>query len=150
MDTCHCLLDGRGRKACNHLFTPVGKHSQFRYVIEDTIGNKYAFVPTEELNWFVPSYVLWREFKYLYEGVMETAETRGDAVAALLCQKHVALEPFSVTLQELLEQDFWPEDHLLGKRPLDAEFVNVSTLTRIQCPSGSPPPPRIRPLRRPS
>lgn len=133
-----------------NFFAPVGKHTQFRYVIEDTEGQEFTFMPTEETHRSLSSYVWWREFKYLYEGVMESPETRGDHVAELLCQKHAALRPFAVTLLEIQEQDFWPEDHLLGKRPLDPEFVNVNTLRRIQCPSGAPPPPRIRPLRRPS
>ncbi len=132
-----------------NFFAPVGKHFQFRYVIEDAAGNEQTFVPTEESSWFVPSYVWWREFKYLYEGIMETPETRGDAVAALLCRKHAALQPFAVTLLQIQEQDFWPEDHLRGKRPLDPEFVTVNTLKRVQCQGDSAPPRRIRPLRKP-
>jgi hypothetical protein len=131
-----------------NFFAPVGKHFQFRYVVEDAAGNEHTFVPTEESSESLPGYVWWREFKYLYEGVMETPETRGDAVAALLCRKHASLAPLSITLLQLQEQDFWPEDQLLGKRPLDPEFVTVNTLTRVQCRSDSAPPRRIRPLRK--
>jgi hypothetical protein len=119
-------------------FAPsVGKHSQFRYIVEDAAGTEHTFVPTEEPSSSLPSYVLWREFKYLYEGIMEDAENHGDAIGAFLCRRHASLKPLSVTLVEIQEQDFWREDYLRGKRPLDPEFVVVNPLRRIECPSPS-------------
>jgi hypothetical protein len=135
-----------------NFFAPsVGRHAQFRYVIEDSAGTEHTFVPTEESSWFLPRYVWWREFKYLYDGVMESSDTRGDSVAALLCRMHASLEPVAVTLLQLQEQDFWPEDYLLGKRPLDPEYVSLNALTRVAC-GGEPASPRhspIRPVRKP-
>jgi hypothetical protein len=133
-----------------NFFAPsVGKHFQFRYIIDDDDGNGHAFVPTEEWDGSLPSYVLWREFKYLYEGIMESPETRAEGVAALLCRKHTALKPVSVTLLQIQERDFWPEDQLRGMRPLDPEFIAVKTLARVACRSGSAPLRRspIRPVR---
>lgn len=134
-----------------NFFAPVGKHAQFRYVVEDAAGNKHTFVPTEESNLSLPRYVWWREFKYFYDGVMESPESRGDAAGALLCRKHAALQPLSVTLLELREEDFRPEDRLRGKSPLDPEFVSVNTLIRVECRSGSALPRRlpVRPVRKP-
>jgi hypothetical protein len=123
-------------------FAPVGKHAQFRYIIEDGAGNAHTFVPTEEPAPSLARYVWWREFKYLYDGIMANPEFRGDPAGALLCQRHAALKPFSVTLLEVTEQYYRPQDELLGKRPLDPEFVLVSPLRRVPCPNGSASSPR--------
>ena len=118
-------------------FAPsVGKHAQFRYVVEDAAGTEHTFVPTEERSWSLAGYVLWREFKYLYEGIMEDPDGRGDAMGAFLCRKHASLRPLSVTLVEVREKDFWREDFLRGKRPLDSEFVIVNPLRRVECHIG--------------
>jgi hypothetical protein len=135
-----------------NFFAPVGKHAQFRYVIEDSVGNKHIFVPTEESNLSLPAYVWWREFKYFDDGIMESPEALADTAGALLCRRHASLQPRSVTLVEVTEQDFWPEDELRGKHPLDPEFVIIDSLRRIECRNGSELPYRtpIRPLRKPS
>jgi hypothetical protein len=117
-------------------FAPsVGKHAQFRYVVEDAAGTEHTFVPTEERS-SLAGYVLWREFKYLYEGIMEDPDGRGDAIGAFFCRKHAKLRPVSVTLVEIREQDFWREHFVRGKRPLDSEFVIVNPLRRVDCHGG--------------
>jgi hypothetical protein len=117
-------------------FAPsVGKHAQFRYVVEDAAGTEHTFVPTEETS-SLAGYVLWREFKYLYEGIMEDPDGRGDAIGAFFCRKHASLRPVSVTLVQVREQDFWREQFLRGKRPLDSEFVIVNPLRRVDCQVG--------------
>jgi hypothetical protein len=113
-------------------FAPsVGKHSQFRYVIEDRAGKEHTFVPVDELNWVLPSDYWFRNWYY---GTIEFPEIHGDFFAALFCRKHAALDPVSVTLLAIQEQDFWPEDHLNGKHPLDPDFVAVDTLKKVACP----------------
>jgi hypothetical protein len=133
-------------------FAPVGKHAQFRYIIEDAAGAEHTFMPTEEPSSSIARYVWWREFKYLYDGVMANPEFRGDAAAALLCQRHAALNPFSVTLLEVVEQNYGPQDELLGKRPLDPEFVTIIPLRRVACPQEDAPPARssLNPSGKPS
>ena len=38
-------------------FAPdVGRGAQFRYIIEDKSGNHHPFKPTEDLNWFHPTF----------------------------------------------------------------------------------------------
>jgi hypothetical protein len=123
-------------------FAPVGKHAQFRYVIEDGTGNAHTFMPTEEPSPSLARYVWWREFKYSYDGIMANPEFRGDAAGALLCQRHATLNPLSVTLLEIVEQDYRPQDELLGRYPLDPEFVTVVPLRRVACPNDSAPSPR--------
>ena len=109
-------------------FAPVGKHALFRYVVEDDAGNTHTFTPTEEPSPSFARYVWWREWKYSYDGVMANPEFRGDPAGVLLCQRHAALRPVSVTLLEIVEQNYRPEDELAGKRPLDPEFVAVVPL----------------------
>jgi hypothetical protein len=118
-------------------FAPVGKHAQFRYVVEDAAGNTHTFVPSEEASRSIARYVWWREFKYLNDGIMANPEFRGDPAVALLCERHASLRPLAVTLLEVTEQNYGPQDELLGKRPLDPEFVAVIPLRRVACPSGS-------------
>lgn len=116
-----------------NFFVPVGKHMQFRYVVEDAAGKRRVFIPVEEASESIPRYVMWREFKYLYEGVMEAPEIRGEAIAALLCRRHASLNPVSISLLQVQELEFSPEDYLRGHRPLDPEFVTVNTLANIKC-----------------
>jgi hypothetical protein len=116
-----------------NFFVPVGRHAQFRYVVEDAAGKQHVFTPVDEASGSVARYVMWREFKYLYEGVMEAPAIRGERITTLLCQKHAALNPASVTLLQVQELDFWPDDYLRGRRPLEPEFTFVSTLTHIMC-----------------
>lgn len=141
-------------------FVPVGKHSQFRYVIEDAHGNNHTFLPTEtyepigDTDWPLLNYVWWRGFKYMYEGIMEVPEARADVAGAYLCRRHASLEAVAVTLIDVQELDYWPEDYLRGKHPLDPEFVTENTLVRIDCRNGSAPPRRspiraVRPRRTP-
>jgi hypothetical protein len=132
-------------------FAPVGKHAQFRYVVKDAAGNDHTFVPSEGPARSIQRYVWWREFKYLYDGIMDSPETRAGVAGTLLCREHAALDPLFVTLQQVQEENFWPEDLLAGKHPLDPEYVTVNTLLRVPC-RASPVLPRpllIRP-RRPS
>jgi hypothetical protein len=132
-------------------FAPVGKHAQFRYVVKDAAGNDHMFVPTEEPAASIPRYVWWREFKYLYDGIMDSPESRASVAGTQLCRAHAALDPLFVTLLQVQEQNFWPEDLLAGKHPLDPDHVTVSTLMRVPCRSSPvlPRPLLIRP-RRPS
>jgi len=119
-------------------FAPsVGKHSQFRYVITDANGRDHTFVPNEELNWYLPTDI-W--FKNWYYTIIEFPETFGDFFAQLFCRQHADLKPVSITLLAIQEQPFSPEDHLRGKRPLDPEFITVDTLKHVEClnEAGSP------------
>jgi hypothetical protein len=133
-------------------FAPVGKHAQFRYVIEDAASNAQTFIPAEEPSPSVARYVWWREYKYLFDGVMANPEFRGDAAGVRLCRKHAASNPVAVTLLEVVEQNYRPQDEILGKLPLDPQFVAVIPLRRVACPGNSVPPAQsaISLLRRPS
>jgi len=135
-----------------NFFAPAGQRAQFRYVVEDAAGNKHIFAPAEELRLSLPGYVWQREFTYLYDRIMEAPQTRGSGVGALLCRKHAALEPRSVTLLELREQDVRPEDKWHGNRPPDPELTGVNTLISVDCRDGAALPRRapIRPIRKPS
>ncbi len=120
-----------------NFFAPVGKHAQFRYVIEDAAGTKHSFTPTEEPARSLSGYVWWREFKYLYDGIMASPEFRGDGAGALLCQRHAALNPVSVALLEVDEQNYGTVDELLGKYPLDPPYAVVVPLRVVACPKPS-------------
>jgi len=44
-----------------------------------------------------------------------------------------ALHPLAVILLEAEQKDFVPEDQLVGKKPLDPEFVTVTTVKKVEC-----------------
>jgi hypothetical protein len=114
-------------------FAPdVNKGYQFRYVIEDAGGSRHTFVPAEKLDKLHPNYIWTLDW---YKIVATSPEVYGDAAGAALCREHAALHPVSVTLMELEQKPFWPEDLQAGKHPLDPEFVTLNTLKTVQCPS---------------
>jgi len=105
---------------------------EFRYVVEDASGERHTFVPSDKLSRFHPIDI-WVKDWYIH--VMDTPETYGDAVAAYLCREHALLHPVSITLMEIEQNEFSPEDQLSGKHPFDPEFLDEKTLTTVQCPN---------------
>ena len=104
--------------------------AEFRYTIEDAAGNRHTFVPASELSWLRPEDIWFKSWHY---AIFEAPEVHTEFAAALLCRKHAELHPVSITLLQALQEDFAPDDYLEGKRPLDPEFVTVTTLKRAQC-----------------
>jgi len=112
-------------------FAPnVGRGSQFRYIIEDDRGNHHPFAPTQNLNWFHPTF-FW--FWSWFNAVVANPEIYADSAADYLCHKHASLHPVSVIMLEAEGGDFAPEDQLAGKRPTDAEFVTINTVKQVPC-----------------
>lgn len=112
-------------------FAPtVGKDSQFRYVVEDASGREHTFAPLKQVRWFLPSYYWVRG---LYYEVIDDPDKFGGYFAAMACRQHAALQPVSVMMIEIKEQEFRPEDYLNGKRPFDPEFVTENPLKRVDC-----------------
>jgi hypothetical protein len=116
-----------------NFFVPAGKFMHLRYVVEDAAGKQHLFIPAEDPSGSVARYAMWREFKYLYEGVMEIPEVRSEPFAALLCRKHAALDPVSISFLQVQELDFSPQDYLQGHRRFDPEFISVNTLATVKC-----------------
>jgi hypothetical protein len=113
-------------------FAPnVNEGVQFRYVVEDAAGDRHTFIPADALSRFLPTSI-W--VKDRYKAVMTLPETYGDAAAASLCRDHASLHPVTITLLKIEQKDYWPEDRLNGKHPLDPEFVDVNTLKTVRCP----------------
>jgi len=120
----------------NHwnFFAPtIARQTQLSYAIEDAAGARHEFKPSQDPTGSLPRYFMWREFKYLYEGIMEDPEAYGDRITSLLCRKHASLNPTSVSMSQIQELDFRPEDYLQGHHPLDPDFVNVVTFADAAC-----------------
>ena len=112
-------------------FAPdIGKGYKFRYVIEDSAGKSYAFVPIDEISWYHPMY---RRIVYWFNAIIEDPDTYADRAAALFCRKHASLRPVSISLIQVQELEFTPEDYLSGKLPSDPEFVTETTLKHEIC-----------------
>jgi len=113
-------------------FSPnVRNSSWFRYVLEDATGKRHVFEPTVPLRRFDP---LFFRIEQQYREVMESPEIYGDSAAAMLCRRHASLDPVAISLLAVDQNDFLPNDYRNGKRPLDAGFVTVNPLKRVQCP----------------
>jgi hypothetical protein len=114
-------------------FAPnVGRQVVFRYIVEDAQGNEHTFEPLNEPSWSFPKYAMWRQFKYLYDSVVADPETFVPVVG-VLCRQHASLKPVAISFVSVAELDFWPEDYLKGRRPLDPEFVKATRLTNTSC-----------------
>lgn len=117
-----------------NFFAPrVEKHTQFRYIVEDAAGKQHVFIPVQDASESIAHYVMWREFKYFFEGVMESPDVRGRPISTLLCKKHAPLKPVAISLVQVQELEFLPDDYLQGHRPLDSEFVAVHPLAKHKC-----------------
>ena len=112
-------------------FAPeIGKNAILRYVVKDASGKEYTFIPARELNWFTPEYIWFQDW---YGAVMDFPDLYADDFAALFCKKHAALNPVSITFQQIQEQDYAPDDWLAGKKPLDPEFVKITDVQTVNC-----------------
>ena len=65
--------------------------------------------------------------------IMEAPDTYADFAAQYFCRKQATLKPISVTLLQVVENDYWPDDRLLGKQPRDPDYVTVNTLKTVEC-----------------
>jgi hypothetical protein len=115
-----------------NFFAPTIGGSQLRYTIEDAAGASHSFTPTEQLSWFHPAYIWSRDWHY---SIIEHPELYADRAGALLCRKHAALHPVSITFVEYEQKEFTAADQASGKHPMDPEFVNVNTVKTVECPA---------------
>jgi hypothetical protein len=102
-----------------------------RYVIKDDAGVDHSFKAAAGLNWFHPSYIWVRSW---YFAVLFDPNEFAEEFAALFCREHANLHPVAITLLEVEQQDYGPQDRLSGKQPLDPEFAKVTTLKSFPCP----------------
>jgi hypothetical protein len=115
-----------------NFFAPTIGAAQLRYSVEDAAGASHGFTPAEQLSWFDPAYIWIRDWHY---GIIEFPQLYADRAGALLCRKHAALHPVSITFVQYEQQGFTAADRLSGKHPLDPEFVTVTTVMTVACPA---------------
>ena len=115
-------------------FAPkVGRGGEFRYVVEASDGKRHVIEPSEEPRQSISHYFMWREWKYLYDKVLDSPEERGYLIAGLLCKKHSTLNPVSISLLRVNELDFTAENYLEGYRHYHSRFIQLETLANINC-----------------
>jgi hypothetical protein len=115
-----------------NFFAPIIGGSQLRYSVEDAAGARHTFTPTEQLNWFHPDYIWFRDWNY---AIIENPELYADRAGALLCRKHASLGPVSITFVAYEQGNFTPADQLSGKHPMNSEFIAVKTVKTVKCPA---------------
>jgi len=101
-------------------FSPIGWGHQFGYVIEDADGKQHTFMPILDVSWVLPTR-RWSE--RIFETVMNEPYLYGEYFAASYCRKHASQKPVAITLLEILESRYWPDDHLGGRHPNDPEYL---------------------------
>jgi hypothetical protein len=112
-------------------FAPnVGSPSELRMIVEDIRGNHHPFVPIRGLNWFHPNF-FWSSS--WYNAIMDNPEIYADTAGQIFCRNYAALQPVSIIFLEAASDGFTPQDHVDGKRPMDPEFVTVTTIKRVPC-----------------
>lgn len=113
-------------------FAPdVPNGHDFRYAVETASGEQRLFRPSEEWNPLQPTFIWFRD---RYKTVMQSFEDFAPAAVASICKQQAALNPVSVTLIDVTQKDFTPEDRLRGKSPLDPEFQEEEAMEPIRCP----------------
>jgi hypothetical protein len=113
-------------------FAPdVPNGHDFRYVVETASGERRLFRPSEQWSPLQPTFIWFRD---RYKTVMESFEDFAPAAVASICKEQAALDPVSVTLIDITQKDFTPEDRLHGKDSLDPEFIEEQAMDPIRCP----------------
>jgi hypothetical protein len=116
-------------------FSPIGYGRQFGYVIEDADAKERTFMPILDVSWLLATR---RWYERVFETVMNQPELYGGHFARSYCARHAALNPVAVTLVEIPEVRYWPQDHLSGSRPNDPQFLmsqrsTQNPLIRVHC-----------------
>jgi hypothetical protein len=106
--------------------------SQFSYVIEDKTGKQLNFTPEAEFGRLHPRF-FW--FRGWYDAIIDNPDDYAVIAASLYCRKHATLNPVSITLLEIEENEFKRTDFFAGKHRWDSEFVTVKTIKQVKCPA---------------
>lgn len=104
---------------------------EFRYVVEDAVGKRHEFDARDQWSSLQPTFIWFMDH---YKTVMESVDELGEIAVAALCKEHASLNPVSVTLIDVQQKEFTPEDRLNGKSPLDPEFIELEPLEPVRCP----------------
>ena len=105
--------------------------SELRYTVEDATGARTEFVPARA-SWFHPESLWLKDWSY---AIVDKPELYADRAGELLCRKHAALHPVSISFVQRESTDYTPDDWYDGKSPLDPEFAREKPLKTVQCPS---------------
>jgi hypothetical protein len=119
----------------NHwdFFAPnVAAGYELRYILDTADGTSRIFVPMKEISWYHP-YHIWTD--QWQDAIVDRPETYADLAAALVCREQASWRPTAVTVVEVEQKPFGPEDYLAGARPLDPDFVAENVLKRVPCPA---------------
>ena len=114
-------------------FAPTIGGAELRYFVENAAGARAEFGSADKTSWFHPEHLWLKDWNY---SIIDNPELYADHAAGLLCRKHAAMHPVSITfVQRVHGRGFKPEDWLNGKRPPDPEFTRERTVETVQCPT---------------
>ncbi len=112
-------------------FAPnVAAGYELRDLLEAADGTSRVFVPMKQISWFHPYYIWTDQWQ---DAIVDHPETYAGLAAALFCRAQASARPTAVTLVNVEQKPFWPQDYLAGKRPLDPDFVTENVLKRVPC-----------------
>jgi hypothetical protein len=114
-----------------NFFAPTPAPGRFvRYVVQARDGGSHAFRLTEDRG-PGPSAMRLRK---VYDGIHPDRPEHYESVGRFLCRRHAGLEPVTVTFSVHRQIPITPEAYVAGRRPLDADLVEVETLPTVSCP----------------
>jgi hypothetical protein len=105
---------------------------RLHYIVADADGATHTLVPLDEFNWYSPSFIWMSKW---HHAIVVAPQLFADPAVALFCREHITSKPIQVTLANVKQKKFSPQDHLDGKYPFDTEFVAESVIKRVQCPA---------------
>jgi len=105
---------------------------ELRYILETADGSSRVVVPMKKISWYNP-YFIWTDM--WQDAIIDHPETYADLAAGLFCREQGSLRPTAVSLMDVEQREFWPQDFLAGKDPFDPDFVSEEVLTRVPCPA---------------
>lgn len=118
-----------------NFFAPTPAPGRFvRYVVQAGDGSSHAFRLTEDRR-PGPSAMRLRK---VYDGIHPDRPEHYASVGRFLCRRHAGLEPVTVTFSVHRQIPITPEAYVAGRRPLDADLVEVETLSPVSCADPSP------------
>jgi hypothetical protein len=113
-------------------FAPTIEGAQLHYIVEDAAGTRAEFGSADHTSWFHPEDLWLKDWNY---SIMDDPDLYASHAGEMLCRKHAAIHPASITFVQRVHSGFKPEDWLNGKRPQDAEFTTETTGQTVQCPA---------------
>jgi len=87
---------------------------ELRYILETADGSSRVVVPMKKISWYNP-YFIWTDM--WQDAIIDHPETYADLAAGLFCREQGSLRPTAVSLMDVEQREFWPQDFWPARTP---------------------------------